>query len=125
MLTGSKIRVGTAGWSYKDWEGIFYPPGMSRRKQHPLQLIARCFDVVAINTSFYGHIKPEIAQLWGRIVSDANASFLFTAKLQRSLTHSPLSAVEPTSAASISPTAEAERLARRGLAPLAATGTFG
>ena len=44
----SKIRVGTAGWYYKDWEGIFYPPGMSRRKQHPLELIARCFDVVEI-----------------------------------------------------------------------------
>jgi len=28
------IRVGTAGWSYKDWEGVFYPPGMQQRKQH-------------------------------------------------------------------------------------------
>jgi len=25
-----KIRIGTAGWSYKDWEGIFYPSGMQR-----------------------------------------------------------------------------------------------
>jgi len=125
MLPGSKIRVGTAGWSYKDWEGIFYPPGMSRRKQHPLELIARCFDVVEINTSFYGHIKPEIAKLWARIVSDANASFLFTAKLHRSFTHSPLSAIEPTSAASIRPNDEDERLAREGLESLAATGKFG
>ncbi len=125
MLLGSKIRIGTAGWSYKDWDGVFYPPGMSRRKQHPLELVARCFDVVEINTSFYGHIKPEIAKLWARIVSDANPSFLFTAKLHRSFTHSPLSAMEPTSAASIRPNDEDERLAREGLQSLAATGKFG
>jgi uncharacterized protein YecE (DUF72 family) len=125
MLTANSIRVGTAGWSYKDWEGIFYPPGMSRRKQHPLELVARCFDVVEINTSFYGHIKPEIAQLWARIVSDANPSFLFTAKLHRSFTHSPMAAMEPTSAVSIHPNDEDERLARQGLEAMAATGKFG
>jgi uncharacterized protein YecE (DUF72 family) len=120
-----QIRVGTAGWSYKDWEGIFYPAGMSRRKQHPLQIVARCFDVVEINTSFYGHIKPEIAKLWARIVSDANPDFLFTAKLHRSFTHSPQAAMEPTSAVSIRPNDEDERLAREGLEALAATGKFG
>ena len=125
MLPGSHVRIGTAGWSYKDWDGVFYPPGMSRRKQHPLELVARCFDMVEINTSFYGHIKPELAKLWARIVSDANPSFLFTTKLHRSFTHSPLSAMEPTSAASIRPNDEDERLAREGLEALAATGKFG
>jgi uncharacterized protein YecE (DUF72 family) len=125
MLSGSNIRIGTAGWSYKDWEGVFYPPGMSRRKQHPLELVARCFDVVEINSSFYGHIKPEIAKLWARIVSEANPSFLFTAKLHRSFTHSPMAATEPTSAVSIRPNDEDERLAREGLEALAATGKFG
>jgi uncharacterized protein YecE (DUF72 family) len=121
----SNIRIGTAGWSYKDWEGVFYPPGMSRRKQHPLQLVAQCFDMVEINSSFYGHIKPEIAKLWSRIVSDVNPNFVFTAKLHRSFTHSPLSAMEPTSAVSIRPNDEDERLARQGLEALAATGKFG
>ncbi len=125
MVTGSQVRLGTAGWSYKDWEGVFYPPGMSRRKQHPLELVARCFDMVEINSSFYGHIKPEIAKLWARIVSGANPNFLFTAKLHRSFTHSPLAVTEPTSAASIRPNDEDERLARQGLEELAATGKFG
>jgi uncharacterized protein YecE (DUF72 family) len=98
---------------------------MSRRKQHPLVLVARCFDVVEINTSFYGHIKPEIATLWARIVSDANPNFLFTAKLHRSFTHSPLAAMEPTSAVSIRPNDEDEHLARQGLEALAETGKFG
>jgi uncharacterized protein YecE (DUF72 family) len=125
MVSGSGIRVGTAGWSYKDWEGVFYPPGMSRKKRHLLEFVARCFDVVEINTSFYGHIKPELAKLWARIVSDANPNFLFTAKLHRSFTHSPLAAMEPTSAVSIRPNDEDERLAREGLEALAATGKFG
>ena len=125
MLAASKVRIGTAGWSYKDWEGILYPPGMSRRKQHPLEILARCFDMVEINTSFYGHIKPELAKLWARIVSDTNPSFVFTAKLHRSFTHSPLAATEPTSDASIRPNDEDERLAREGLEALVATGKFG
>ena len=117
--------MGTAGWSYKDWEGVFYPPGMSRRKQHPLALVARCFDVVEINTSFYGHIKPELAKLWSRIVSDVNPNFMFTAKLHRSFTHSPMAAMEPTSAVSIHPNDEDEHLARQGLEAMAETGKFG
>jgi uncharacterized protein YecE (DUF72 family) len=125
MPPGNPIRVGTAGWSYKDWEGIFYPPGMSRRKQHPLALVARCFDVVEINTSFYGHIKPELAKLWSRIVSDVNPNFMFTAKLHRSFTHSPMATMEPTSAVSIHPNDEDERLARQGLEAMAETGKFG
>jgi len=125
MEQASPILVGTAGWSYKDWDGVFYPPGMLRRKRHPLELVARCFDAVEINSSFYGHIKPELAKLWARIANDVNPKFIFTAKLHRSFTHSPLSAMEPTSAASIRPNDEDERLAREGLEALAATGKFG
>jgi uncharacterized protein YecE (DUF72 family) len=125
VTDSSSIRVGTAGWSYKDWEGVFYPAGMQRRKRHPLELVARCFDVVEINTSFYGHIKPELAKLWTRIANDVNPNFIFTAKLHRSFTHSPLAATEPTSAVSIRPNDEDERLAREGLEAMAATGKFG
>jgi len=119
------IRIGTAGWSYKDWEGIFYPPGMARRKQHPLEYLARCFDMVEINTSFYGHIKPELAKLWLRKVAEVNPGFTFTAKLHRSFTHSPLAVMEPTSAATIKPNDEDERQAREGFNALAEAGKLG
>jgi uncharacterized protein YecE (DUF72 family) len=125
MESRRQIRVGTAGWSYKDWEGIFYPAGMSRRKQHPLDYLAQCFDTVEINTSFYGHIKPELAKLWAKRAGAVNRDFRFTAKLHRSFTHSPLAVMEPTSAASIRPSDEDEKLAREGLDALAATGMFG
>jgi uncharacterized protein YecE (DUF72 family) len=125
MEASPRILVGTAGWSYKDWAGVFYPPEMPRRKQHPLEYVARCFDVVEINTSFYGHIKPELAKLWARKARAVNPAFIFTAKLHRSFTHSPLAVMEPTSAATIRPNDEDERLAREGLEALAATGKLG
>jgi len=120
-----EIRVGTAGWSYKDWEGIFYPPGMQRQKRHALEFLAQCFDVVEINTSFYGHIKPELAKLWVRKVDAVNPKFVFTAKLHRSFTHSPIAVMEPTSAATIRPNDEDEKLAREGLDALASAGKLG
>jgi uncharacterized protein YecE (DUF72 family) len=118
------MRIGTAGWSSKDWEGVFYPPEVQRKKVHPLEYFAHFFDVVEINTSFYGHIRPELARLWVRKVA-ANPNFVFTAKLHRSFTHSPLAVMEPTSAASIRPTDEDEAAAREGLNALAGEGKLG
>jgi uncharacterized protein YecE (DUF72 family) len=125
MAQFSQIRIGTAGWSYKDWEGIFYPPGMQYKKQHPLECLAQCFDMVEINTSFYGHIQPHLAKLWTRRAAAVNPKFVFTAKLHRSFTHNPLAVMEPTSAASIRPNDEDEALAREGLETLASTGKLG
>jgi uncharacterized protein YecE (DUF72 family) len=119
------IRVGTAGWSYKDWDGIFYPPGMRQRKLHPLEYLARFFDTTEINTSFYGPLKPELAKLWCRRVSAVNNTFLFTAKLYRAFTHSPIAVMEPTSAATIRPSDEDERLTREGLDAIATHGMLG
>jgi uncharacterized protein YecE (DUF72 family) len=120
-----KVRIGTAGWSYKDWDGIFYPPGMRQRKLHPLEYLARFFDTTEINTSFYGPLKPELVKLWCRKVAAVNPQFLFTAKLYRAFTHSPLSIMEPTSAASIRPTDEDEIKTREGLDALASEGRLG
>ena len=113
MGTDRQIRIGTAGWSYKDWEGIFYPPGMQRKKIHPLEYVARFFDMVEINTSFYGHIKPELAGIWCRKAAAVNPNFVFTAVM------------EPTSAATIKPTDEDEEQAREGLDALAGEGKLG
>nr|MBA3915586.1 DUF72 domain-containing protein [Terriglobales bacterium] len=90
-----------------------------------LEYIARCFDVVEINSSFYGHIRPEVAKLWVKRAQAVNPKFQFTAKLHRSFTHSPLAVMEPTSAASIRPNDEDEKLAREGLDSLASRGVLG
>jgi uncharacterized protein YecE (DUF72 family) len=124
-VQSNDIRVGTAGWSYKDWDGIFYPSGMSHRKQHPLEYLARFFDTTEINTSFYGPLKPEWAKLWCRKVAAVNRNFLFTAKLYRAFTHSPIAVMEPTSAATIRPTDEDEIRTREGLDAIAGEGRLG
>ena len=125
MDTSAKILVGTAGWSYNDWEGIFYPLGMQRRREHPLTYLAECFDMVEINASFYGYIKPEWAKVWTKRVDTVNPNFKFTAKLHNSFTHASRNMPGPTSAASINPTVENEMRVREGLDSLASIGKLG
>src|ERR1700729_889259 len=125
MDPSPQVRIGTAGWSYKDWDGIFYPSGMQRSRQHPLEYLARFFDTCEINTSFYGPLKPELAKLWCRRVGAVNKNFVFTAKLYRAFTHSPIAVMEPTSAATIRPTDEDESRTREGLDAIAAEARLG
>ena len=44
------IRIGPAGWSYKDWEGIVYP-GKKWRGFDPLAYLAEYFDTIEVNSS--------------------------------------------------------------------------
>jgi len=124
MREGPIIYVGTAGWSYQDWEGIVYPAQM-KRSQHPVEYMARYIDVLEVNTSFYGHIKPEWGKLWCRRARAVNPDFMFTAKLNRAFTHSPIAVVESTSAQTIRATPEDERLAKEGLESIAAEDMLG
>jgi uncharacterized protein YecE (DUF72 family) len=125
MATKHKILVGTAGFSYKDWEGVVYPKDLKKRKVHPLEYLAQYFDCCEINTSFYGHIRPEIGSRWCAMVAAVNPQFRFTAKLNQAFTHAPNAAMQSTSAATLRPTPEDERLARAGLDSLAGPGLLG
>lgn len=78
------IYVGPAGWSYKDWEGVVYPPHGSRFD--PLEYLAHYFDTIEVNSSFYRTPPPTHARSWVRRVS-GNERFLFTVKLNRLFTH--------------------------------------
>jgi len=98
---------------------------MQRSRQHPLEYLARFFDTTEINTSFYGPLKPELAKLWCRRVGAVNKNFVFTAKLYRAFTHSPIAVMEPTSAATIRPTDEDESRTREGLDAIAAEARLG
>jgi uncharacterized protein YecE (DUF72 family) len=119
------IFVGTAGFSYKDWEGVVYPKDLKKRKIHPLEYLAQFLDCCEINTSFYGHIKPETGKLWVEMVSAVNPRFLFTAKLNQAFTHSPIAVIQSTSAETLHPLPEDEALAKAGLDSLADAGRLG
>jgi uncharacterized protein YecE (DUF72 family) len=117
------IKVGVAGFSYKDWQGIVYPPSLKANGR--VEYLARFFDLIEINTSFYGHIKPAVGKEWCRMAASANPHFMFTAKLNRAFTHSPVAILEPTSAKTIRPGNSDERDAKAGYDAIAAESMLG
>ena len=80
----NKIRIGPAGWSYKDWEGTVYPKHGS--KFDHLAYLASFFDTIEINSPFYRIPPPSHAKSWARRVS-ANRDFKFTTKVFKGFTH--------------------------------------
>ncbi|HUT26046.1 MAG TPA: DUF72 domain-containing protein [Sumerlaeia bacterium] len=82
---GAVYRIGTAGWSYEDWEGIFYPSPRPRGFR-PLPYYCRFFNLVEINATFYGVMPPSRAEKWVRDVA-GRPDFTFSLKLHRGLTH--------------------------------------
>ena len=106
------ILIGPAGWSYADWRGRVYPEGAGS-KFDTLALVAKYFDTVEINSSFYHPPAPETARSWLRRIAH-NPQFVFTAKLYRTFTHERGNA-----------TAEDEKAFRVGIDPLAEAGKLG
>ena len=87
-----QIRIGPAGWSYADWQGIVYPSPKPRGFHEPAYL-AQYFDTIEINTSFYQPLRPQLVQGWIEQIS-SNPRFLFTAKLWQKFTHEDTATVE-------------------------------
>jgi uncharacterized protein YecE (DUF72 family) len=84
LKKANKIRVGPAGWSYKDWEGTVYPKHGSRFDH--LAYLASFFDTIEINSPFYRIPPPTHAKSWVRRVAD-NPDFRFTTKVYKGFTH--------------------------------------
>jgi uncharacterized protein YecE (DUF72 family) len=77
------LWIGPSGWSYDDWQGIVYP----RRKPSgfkPLQHIARYFNAVEVNSSFYRIPDPRMTAAWPNLVP---STFRFAFKLTQIFTH--------------------------------------
>ena len=106
------ILIGPAGWSYADWRGRVYPEGAGS-KFDTLALVAKYFDAVEINSSFYHPPASETARSWLRRIAH-NPRFVFTAKLYRTFTHERGKA-----------TADDEKAFREGIDPLAEAGKLG
>jgi uncharacterized protein YecE (DUF72 family) len=86
------IRVGPAGWSYQDWEGIVYPPKKGS-KFDPLVYLSEFFDTIELNNTFYRPPTPAMSKSWVRRVQ-SNSRFKFTAKIYRNFTHARESLTE-------------------------------
>lgn len=77
------IRIGTSGYSYDDWVGPYYPPGLN--KSDWLAFYAREFDATELNFSYYRQPNPWMLE---RIAAKVPPAFLFTIKAFQGLTHS-------------------------------------
>jgi uncharacterized protein YecE (DUF72 family) len=80
MATG--IHIGTSGWSYKGWKGLFYPQGLPSTKW--LRHYTGFFNSTEINGSFYRLPTVETIRKWSETVPP---DFLFCPKMSRYLTH--------------------------------------
>ncbi|MDD8020020.1 MAG: DUF72 domain-containing protein [Acidobacteriota bacterium] len=77
-----KFWIGTSGWSYSDWAGNFYPPGL--KSAGWLEFYSRQFNTVELNMTFYRSPRPEIIHNWVEKTPD---DFRFSLKASRQITH--------------------------------------
>lgn len=76
------IRIGTSGWHYAHWEGLFYPDKLPKSKW--FEYYEKDFDTVEINNTFYQLPKEETFKNWHK---QATKNFLYTVKANRYITH--------------------------------------
>jgi len=81
----ARYHIGTAGWSYEDWEGIVYPPGKAHGF-HPLLFLADYINIVEVNSTFYRPAPAAMAVSWLKKV-ERFPDFLFAVKLHQIFTH--------------------------------------
>jgi uncharacterized protein YecE (DUF72 family) len=76
------IWIGTSGWVYPPWRGVFYPKGLAQKRE--LEYLSRQVNSVEINGSFYSLQRPESYARWRASVPD---DFVFSVKGGRFITH--------------------------------------
>ena len=82
-MTDASILIGTAGWSYPDWENVVYPTGKAAER---LRTVARYLDCVEVDSSFYHPPTTRTTEGWVRSVNE-QPGFRFLAKAWQRFTH--------------------------------------
>lgn len=78
----AEILVGTSGWHYNHWLGLFYPPDVKGYKE--LTYHAQHFNTVENNSSFYRVASEPTYKTWGRMTPER---YKFSIKLNKLITH--------------------------------------
>ncbi len=76
------LLVGTSGWQYDSWRGVFYPDGLPQRQW--LEHYATTFVTVENNSAFYRLPSVETFRNWRNRTPDG---FVMAVKASRYLTH--------------------------------------
>ncbi|MGI6294718.1 MAG: DUF72 domain-containing protein [Armatimonadota bacterium] len=78
----SRLFIGTSGWNYKHWRGVFYPDELAESEW--LHHYSQTFHSVEINNSFYRLPEKKTFEAWYAQTPD---DFTFSVKASRYLTH--------------------------------------
>ena len=78
----SVIRVGIGGWTFEPWRGVFYPDGLTQKRE--LEYAARQFTSIEVNGTFYGSQQPKTFAKWH---DEAPEGFVFSLKGPRFTTN--------------------------------------
>jgi len=77
-----KIYVGIGGWTYEPWRGVFYPDGLSQKKE--LEFASRALTSIEINGTYYSTFKRNSWEKWRDETPDG---FRFSVKASRFCTN--------------------------------------
>ncbi|MCA9979280.1 MAG: DUF72 domain-containing protein [Anaerolineales bacterium] len=80
--TSANWHIGTVGFGYDQWQGVFYPPALKPSRY--LSHYAQFYTAVEIDSTFYGTPPPDRVQRWAQAVPD---HFRFAVKTPRFITH--------------------------------------
>jgi uncharacterized protein YecE (DUF72 family) len=81
-MAAGRVKVGTSGWSYGHWEGLFYPAEL--RPSERLAFYARRFETVEVNATFYNLPSESAVRGWRDATPEG---FSFSVKGSRLVTH--------------------------------------
>ncbi|MGE4062431.1 MAG: DUF72 domain-containing protein [Rhodospirillaceae bacterium] len=80
--SASRILVGIGGWTYEPWRGLFYPKGLSQKKE--LAFASRALTSIEINGTYYSTFKPAS---WAKWRDETPDDFVFSVKASRYCTN--------------------------------------
>ncbi len=83
MAKTAEIYIGTSGWHYSHWNGIFYPKEVTGYNE--LRYFSEQFNTVENNSSFYRISKESTYKTWSRMTPADG--FRFSLKLNKLITH--------------------------------------
>ena len=76
------IRIGIGGWTYEPWRGVFYPEGLSQKRE--LEYASRQLTSIEINGTYYSTFKPAS---WAKWREETPEGFVFAVKGSRYCTN--------------------------------------
>lgn len=82
MLGTMNVRIGTSGFSYKEWKGPFYPEKM--KAEEMLSFYASKMPTVEINNTFYRLPSAAVLAGWK---AEVPTDFLFVLQASQKITH--------------------------------------